>query len=97
MDTYTEQKSVKKKKNSLYYLVALNSLIPWLVWKNIEKSITEIEFVSTFRFSIGVTIFPFFYSLQSLLINHFFGIQMAVLYFILAIILGLILTKTSKI
>jgi 1-acyl-sn-glycerol-3-phosphate acyltransferase len=95
LDTYTEKKLVKKKKNLLYYLVVLNSLIPWLIWKKVEKSITEIEFVSTFRFSIGVTIFPFFYSLQSLLINHFFGIQIAVLYFILAIILGLILTKTS--
>tara|TARA_B110000902_G_scaffold265903_1_gene351693 strand:- start:814 stop:1842 length:1029 start_codon:yes stop_codon:yes gene_type:complete len=97
LDIYTEKKSVKKKKNLLYYLVVLNSLIPWLIWKKVEKSITEIEFVSTFRFSIGVTIFPFFYSIQSLLINHFFGIQIAVLYFISSIILGLILTKTSKI
>lgn len=100
LDSYsvdTKKHSSKKRKGLLYYLFVLNSLIPWIVWKKIEKSITEIEFISTFRFAIGVTLFPLFYIIQSLIINFFFGGKMAILYFIFSILLGLLLTKTSKI
>jgi 1-acyl-sn-glycerol-3-phosphate acyltransferase len=98
LEDYTEGKSEKEKRKSiLYYLFVLNSLIPWYIWKKIEKSITEIEFISTFRFAIGVTLFPIFYILQSVLMNHIFDEKIAIIYFISSIVLGLILTKTSKV
>lgn len=93
----TEKTSVNKKKSLLYYLVVLNSLIPWVIWKKLEKNIKEIEFISTFRFAVGATLFPLFYILQSLIINSFFGNKIAFIYFICSILLGLLLTKTSKI
>ncbi|PHR74039.1 MAG: glycerol acyltransferase [Lutibacter sp.] len=93
----TEKTTVKKQKNLLYYLVVLNSLFPWMVWKKLEKGIKEKEFISTFRFAIGGTLFPFFYTMQSILINYFFGFKIALLYFIGSILIVLLLTKTSKI
>lgn len=92
-----EKTSVNKKRSLLYYLVVLNSLIPWMIWKKIEKSIKEIEFISTFRFAVGATLFPLFYIIQSLIICYFFGSQIAFIYFGCSILLGLLLTKTSEI
>jgi len=91
-----EKTSVKKRKNFLYYLVVFNSFIPWIIWKKLEKGIKEIEFISTFRFAIGATLFPLFYIIQSLIINYFFSSKIAIIYFISSILLGLLLTKTSK-
>lgn len=92
-----DKTSNKKRKNLLFYIFALNSLIPWLIWKKIEKSITELEFISTFRFAIGVTLFPLFYVLQALLIHSFFGYKFALIYLGISILLGLVVTKTSKV
>jgi len=93
----TEKSSVKNKKNIVYYLFLLNSFIPLSIWRKIKKGITEIEFVSTFRFAIGVTLFPIYYLIISFLMNYFFGNTFAIAYFVFSILLGLLLTKTSKV
>jgi 1-acyl-sn-glycerol-3-phosphate acyltransferase len=92
----TDKTSINKRKNLLYYLVALNSIFPWLIWKKLEKGIKEKEFVSTFRFAIGGTLFPLFYTIQSLIVNYFFGFKIALIYFIFSVLSLLLLTKTSK-
>ncbi|MDY7396605.1 lysophospholipid acyltransferase family protein [Aureibaculum sp. 2210JD6-5] len=76
-------------------LVVLNSIIPLLIYKAIEPKIQEIEFVSTTKFAVGITAFPLFYVLQSLVINYFFGSYLALLYFGLSIMLVLILVKSK--
>lgn len=94
------QKSHKSRKPSylwkaLKIVVSLNSIIPLMIYKAIEPKIQEIEFVSTTKFAIGITAFPIFYTLQTIVINYFFGIQIALLYLVLSIILILLFAKTK--
>lgn len=81
---------------TLKIIVSLNSIIPLIIYKSIEPKIQEIEFVSTTKFAIGITAFPLFYILQTLVINYFFGIESAFLYLLLTFILILLLAKTKS-
>ena len=90
--------AVKKKTNflkPLFYLIIFNSIIPYSIWKKASKKIDEIEFVDTFRFGLGIVIFPLFYLLQSLVIKFFFGGKIASIYFCISLLLVLIYTKLS--
>ncbi|AOW21924.1 lysophospholipid acyltransferase family protein [Urechidicola croceus] len=93
--TITKQPTAKK--TLLYYIVILNSIIPWLIWKKLQKKITELEFTSTFRYGLGITLFPLFYTIQSFILMYFFGTNIAAIYFITCLFLGLLLTKYSKV
>lgn len=90
---------IKNKPSFLWKIlkniVFLNSLIPLLIYKAIEPKIQEVEFVSTTKFSVGVTAFPLFYGLQSLVVSYFWGGYFALLYFALSVFLVLLLVKTK--
>ena len=77
-------------------LFIINSILPWVIWKVISKKIDEVEFVDTFRFGIGISLFPLFYILQTIVVYHFFTMQMAVFYFIGSLICSLLYSKTSS-
>lgn len=81
---------------ALKNIVGLNSIIPLLIYTAIEPKIQEIEFVSTTKFAVGVTAFPLFYTLQSLLVYSFFGSNSALLYLGLSIALVLLLVKSKS-
>ncbi len=80
---------------SLKYIVAINSFIPMLLYKSFVPKIKEIEFVSTTKFGIGLTAFPLFYTLQSLVIHHFFGFNYALIYLLTSILFVLLLVKSK--
>ena len=82
--------------NVLKNIVRLNSIFPLLIYKAIEPKIQEVEFVSTTKFSVGITAFPLFYVIQTLVINYFFGGTIAILYLGLSILLVMILAKTKS-
>ena len=54
----------KKTKNNylkpLYYLIILNSIVPFLFWRKAYQKIDEIEFIDTFRFSLNLFLCTFF-------------------------------------
>jgi len=83
-----------KPKNIFYYLMMLNSIFPFLIWKWLELKIKEKEFISTAKFSLGITIFPLFYFLQTLLVYHFFGGFYTLSYIVLCFVLVILSTKT---
>lgn len=92
-------KTVKKntsKKSFFYYLFVLNSLIPWLLWRKIQPKIKELEFTGTFRFALGITLFPTFYVIQSVLISYIFAPSYAYYYLCTSILLGLVASKFSS-
>jgi 1-acyl-sn-glycerol-3-phosphate acyltransferase len=89
----TEQN--KKNKGMLYYLIRINSFIPFLIWNNIKPKIEEKEFITTFKFTIAITAFPFFYLLQSILIGYLTSYKIGISYFIVSALLVYINTKTS--
>ncbi|WP_237275027.1 lysophospholipid acyltransferase family protein [Tenacibaculum ovolyticum] len=86
----------KTRKFPLFYLIILNSFFPYLIWKLIRKKIDEIEFIDTFRFGLGMVLFPLFYFLQGWTIYLFFNFKIALLYTITSFLLVLIYTKTSN-
>lgn len=88
--------TTKEDKNLLYYLIVLNSIFPWLIWNKAKKKIKEDEFKSTFRFGLGISLFPIFYLIQAIIISFIFSKTIGVAYFSFSIISGLILTKFSK-
>ncbi len=90
-----EKTSKKNRKNPFFYLIILNSIIPYTIWKFLSKKVSETEFIDTFRFGSNIILFPFFYILQSWIISLFFGRKIALVYFILSILLILFYTKTA--
>ncbi|TVZ55731.1 1-acyl-sn-glycerol-3-phosphate acyltransferase [Lutibacter sp. Hel_I_33_5] len=81
----------------LIYLILINSILPYFIWKIAEKKVDEIEFVDTFRFGLGIVTFPLFYLLQSLIVFYFFGSSIALYYFLASFLIVLIYTKLSVI
>lgn len=91
-------KPVKKPPNLLkilFYIVLLNGIFPYLIWKKMKKNIREIEFVDTMRYAVNVIAFPIFYLLQALLISFFFGWKIAVCYWIASYLVIFVYTKLS--
>lgn len=90
-----EKRIVKKKSNHIfYYLMMINSAFPFLIWHWMQSKIKEREFISTAKFSLGITVFPLFYFLQTALVNAYFGGVIAISYLVLTIVLVFISTKT---
>lgn len=75
-------------------LLILNILIPFLIWKFVIKpKIDEVEFVSTFRFTVAITLVPFYLLVVVLLLGSSFGYQIAVLYLFSVLIISLLAVK----
>ena len=88
----------KKRTNyfkPLFFIIILNSFLPYLIWKRASKNPGEIEFLDTFRYGLNVISFPLFYFLQALIITVFYGSKIGILYFIVSFFLVLFYTKLS--
>ncbi|MFT6066450.1 MAG: 1-acyl-sn-glycerol-3-phosphate acyltransferase [Paraglaciecola sp.] len=90
--------TVKKPINflkPLFYIIILNSVFPYLIWKKTSKRIGEVEFIDTMKYAINVISFPIFYSLQAVMLNLFFGWKIAGIYWWLSFLLVFLYTKLS--
>ncbi len=75
-------------------LLILNLWLPYLIWKMwIEPKIKEVEFVSTFRFTVVITLVPFYLLILIVLLTGVFGWFTATAYLLIVIILALIVVK----
>jgi len=81
--------------NFLTPIVKINSFFPLLIWKYVYPKIDEEEFISTFKFSIGITTFPFFYLLQGWLIHLLLGNSYAISYLIFSFLSVYLFTKSK--
>lgn len=91
---------VVKNKNSrfnlLELLVRINSFFPLLIWNKIKLNIKEKEYVSTFRFAVGLTAFPIFYLIQTGVVSYFFGSNIGWIYLFISLLIFFLLTKTKR-
>lgn len=78
----------------LKLIIILNTLLPWLLWKSVDKKNDEIESVDTFRFGMNMFLFPLFYMLQTGLVGYFFGWETAGIYFGSSLLMVLLFSKT---
>ncbi len=83
-----------KNKNIFYYLMLLNSVFPFLIWNWLKPKIEAVEFISTAKFSLGLTVFHLFYILQTVLVFSMFGAMYALIYIAICFILVFLSTKT---
>ena len=81
--------------NFLTPIVKINSFFPLLIWKYVYPKIDEDEFISTFKFSIGITTFPFFFLLQGWLIYLLLGNSYAIGYLIFSFLSVYLFTKSK--
>lgn len=90
---------VTRDKSSNFNLllppVKVNSFFPLLIWNYIKPKIGEVEFISTFKFSVGVTAFPLFYLAQASVLAIFFGSVAGWTYFGLSLLSVWLLTKSK--
>jgi 1-acyl-sn-glycerol-3-phosphate acyltransferase len=88
--------AVKKPINYLkpfYYIILLNSFLPFLFWKKYAKSIEEVEFIDTMKYGMNVITFSIVYFLQSLIVFYIFGDIIASIYFISSYLLVFFYSK----
>jgi len=89
---------VQKESNQFNFLepfIKVNSFIPMLFWKKFYPKIGEEEFIATFRFTFGITLFPLTYVLQALIIGHFFGNTIGISYLIISFIIAYLYVKSK--
>ena len=86
----------ERKVNLVRFLrpfVLLNSLIPWLLWKYVKNKVTEVEFISTFKFGVGtLTVIPFLL-VNTYIISNIFTLKSSIVYFGCSILIVLIYSK----
>jgi len=92
--TGNKRQTVNNPKNLFYRLMQLNSIFPFLIWNWLEPKIEAKEFISTAKFSLGITVFPIFYFIQTMVVNSFFGVACALIYVALTFFLVILSTKT---
>ena len=81
-------------QQGLKYLLILNLLLPYLVWKFVaQPKIKEIEFTSTFRFAIAVTLVPIYLLLVGVTLTVVFGFKVALTYVVGVLLLALVTIK----
>lgn len=94
--TFPPKKKAKKSYlKPLFYLIVLNSLVQYLIYKKQSKKNTDLDFIDTFRFTFNLFVFPFFYAIQALIVLYFFGNKVALLYLVFCYLIVFIYSKLS--
>jgi len=88
-------KRKKRKRNIFYYLMLFNTLCAFLFWYWLRPKIKEKEFISTAKFSIGLTLFPLIYLVKATIIYAIFDIRASVLYLLFSVLIVFLSTKTN--
>jgi 1-acyl-sn-glycerol-3-phosphate acyltransferase len=86
------------KKNyvkPLYFLIILNSIVPYLLWKKAAKQVKEIEFIDTFRFTLNLLLFSIFYCIQAWALSMYFGNLIGFFYLSASAFMVLIYSKLA--
>jgi 1-acyl-sn-glycerol-3-phosphate acyltransferase len=93
-NAFPPKKAPKKDPlKALRFLIILNTIIPFLLWKKTSKKIDEIEFIDTFRFSLSLVLCGLFYGLQSWIVSLFFGSIVGFFYLSVSALLILMYVK----
>lgn len=96
-EKYPEKVKAKKNKTSiLKSLIIINSFLPYILWKKIDKQIKEIEFKDSFRLTINSISFPIFYLCISVVLTVLFNWKIGLIYFSCSLLLILLHTKTAS-
>ncbi|QSE98227.1 lysophospholipid acyltransferase family protein [Fulvivirga lutea] len=76
-------------------IVSINNLFPLLFWKLVHKKIKDPVMIATYKFCIGVFIFPVFYLFQALTLTFFVNEWIGLIYLILSVFSAPLLTSRT--
>lgn len=79
----------------LYFLIVINGIIPFIIWRKVRKGIKDIEFVDTLKYGFNIILFPLFYSIQSLIIGSIYGMNYGIAYLSILFLTVFIYVKTA--
>ena len=91
-------KEITTEENQFHFLrplVMANSVIPIMVWKKLSPKIKEEEFIATWRFTIGITLFPICYMIQAGIIAYFFNGLTGYIYLALSFLIVYLFVKSK--
>jgi len=91
----SEEKAPINFIKPLFYLIILNSIFPYLIWKNFSNKNTDKDFTDTLRFGYNIFLFPPFYIIQTLIISFAFGIQTGIIYFFASLLIIFIYVRLA--
>jgi 1-acyl-sn-glycerol-3-phosphate acyltransferase len=95
-NAFPPQKAPKKNYlKPVLFLIILNTLLPFLVWKKASKKIDEIEFVDTFRFGLNLVLCILFYGIQAWALSLYFGSIVGLFYLSISALLIIIYVKLA--
>lgn len=91
-------KSIKPDNQNLskffQVLLKLNLIVPYAIWKYLVKpKVKELEFLSTFRFAIALTLVPFYLLVITFVIMSIYTVPIGLIYFISSLLLALLAIK----
>ena len=90
-----EPKQENILRKFLKFLLIVNLAVPYLLWKyKYQPKIKEIEFVSTLRYTVAMTLVPLYLLLIVVILSFALSLQWALLYLIFVLALDLLYIKT---
>lgn len=91
---FRPRKSPNVFRKMVHVLFVAWFIVPYLVWKFVVKpKIDEVEFVSTFRFALAITLAPLWLLLIALVLGFGFGWHTALVFIILSLGISLLKVK----
>ena len=93
--TLEEVSSEDNQFHFLRPLVLVNSFVPIMVWKYLAPKIVEEEFIATWRFTIGITLFPICYAIQAAIVAYFFDDITGYIYLAMSILIIYLFVKSK--
>jgi hypothetical protein len=93
--TLEEVSSEDNQFHFLRPLVLVNSFVPIMVWKYLAPKIVEEEFIATWRFTIGITLFPICYAIQAAIVAYFFDDITGYIYLAMSILIMFLFVKSK--
>ena len=93
------EREEKMSDNQQFHLlrpfVLVNSFIPIVIWRAMYPKIVEEEFIATWRFTIGITLFPLFYLIQAGIVAHFFNDLTGYIYLAISFLIVYLFVKSN--
>jgi len=86
----------KTKYLSIFFqtLLKINLIVPYAIWKFVARpKIKEIEFISTFRFAIAITLVPIYLFIVTIVLLNIHSVLAGLLYLTLSLIIALFAIK----
>ena len=91
----SEEKKPLNLLKPIYFILILNSLFPYFIWKYFSNKNIDKDFTDTIRFGYNILLFPVFYWVQAVILSLFFGTKIALIYFGISLLIVLIHTKLA--